>query len=200
MSKAWLRHDFQTHPFGLEGARGLLEGILGQELHSCRMRRAEENSIWIRPASQTPNTTRKIYEGFKTIDAERNVRQINQRYALERFCQAAASRGEVPPPFNGSIFTMDMPAGTHQFVERGTRPTAVNADNRDWQGLPFFWQNTRHPYWSMLARGDYDGMLSGFKVVRGSPGGVRGSLHEPLPARGGLHERGDVLERRLGVQ
>jgi alpha-L-fucosidase 2 len=110
----------------------------------------------------------KIYAGFREIDAARNVWQISQRYALERFCEAVASRGEVPPPFNGSIFTMDMPAGTHMFIERGTRPEPLNADNRDWQGLPIFWQNTRHPYWSMLARGDYDAMLSGFRVVRGA--------------------------------
>jgi alpha-L-fucosidase 2 len=110
----------------------------------------------------------KIYEGVRRIDAGRNVFQISQRYALERFCEAAASRGAVPPPFNGSIFTTDMPAGTHMFIERGTRTEAVNADNRDWQGLPFFWQNTRHPYWSMLARGDYDAMMSGFRVVRGA--------------------------------
>jgi alpha-L-fucosidase 2 len=110
----------------------------------------------------------QIYAGDRNIDAARNVFQISQRYALERFCEAAASRGEVPPPFNGSIFTMDMPAGTHMFIESGTRPEAVNADNRDWQGLPIFWQNTRHPYWSMLARGDYDAMMSGFRTVRGA--------------------------------
>ena len=30
------------------------------------------------------------------------------------------------------------------------------------------WQNTRHPYWSMLTRGDYDTMTPVFELVRGS--------------------------------
>jgi alpha-L-fucosidase 2 len=110
----------------------------------------------------------KIYEGFREIDVSQNVFQISQRYALERFCEAAASRGAVPPPFNGSIFTMDMPAGSSQFIERGMRTKAVSADYRDWLGLPFFWQNTRHPYWSMLARGDYDAMMPAFSVIHQS--------------------------------
>ncbi len=39
----------------------------------------------------------KGYEGHKEIDAEKNVFQISQRYALERFGEACASRGAVPP-------------------------------------------------------------------------------------------------------
>jgi hypothetical protein len=109
-----------------------------------------------------------IYEGLKSIGADLNATQISQRYALERFCQMAAGRGEVPPPFNGSIFTMDMPAGTHVFIDKGTRKSEVNADNRDWNGLPVFWQNTRHPCWSMLARGDYDALLPVFRFIRGT--------------------------------
>ena len=57
----------------------------------------------------------KAYEGHKNIDAAKNVFQISQRYTLERFCQAAAGRGAVPAPYNGSIFTMDMPAGVLGF-------------------------------------------------------------------------------------
>jgi hypothetical protein len=114
------------------------------------------------------NQGAEAYGNVMEVDAKKNVNQISQRYALERFCQMAAGRGKVPPPFNGSIFTMDMPAGTHQFIDKGTRKNAVNADHRDWNGLPFFWQNTRHQGWSMLARGDYEAMLPSFKVVKGS--------------------------------
>lgn len=104
------------------------------------------------------------YRGHNEIGSARNAFQLSQRYALERFCQAAASRGAVPPPFNGSIFTMDMPAGTMGAF--GTRGESVSADHRDWGSLPFMWQNTRLPYWSMAARGDYDMMLPGMKFVR----------------------------------
>ena len=106
----------------------------------------------------------KAYEGYKEIDAMQNVRQISQRYALERFCEAAAGRGSVPPPYNGSIFTMDMPAGVLGFDQ--TKESPVSPDGRDWDILSFMWQNTRHPYWSMAARGDYDAILPGMQFVR----------------------------------
>ncbi len=98
------------------------------------------------------------------LDPKVNAWQLTQRYALERFCEAIASRGEVPPPYNGSIFTMDMPAGVLGFDK--TKPNPVSPDNRDWAILSFMWQNTRHPYWSMATRGDYDCMLKGMEFVK----------------------------------
>lgn len=106
----------------------------------------------------------KAYEGRKDIGASLNAFQISQRYALERFCQAAAGRGQVPPPYNGSIFTMDMPAGVMGFD--APKPHPVSPDGRDWAVLSFMWQNTRHPYWSMPARGDYDTIVPGMEFVR----------------------------------
>jgi hypothetical protein len=91
------------------------------------------------------------------------ARTITQGYALERFLQACAGRGAFPVLFNGSIFTMDMPAGTYAFL--GPRGGAVDADYRDWGFLPIMWQNTRLPYWSMIARGDFDLMRSVFQAV-----------------------------------
>ena len=106
----------------------------------------------------------KAYEGHKELPAARNAFQISQRYALERFCESIASRGEVPPPFNGSIFTMDLPAGAMSF--NGPKKGTTSADSRDWAFLPFMWQNTRHPYWSMATRGDYDALRPGMQFVR----------------------------------
>ena len=106
----------------------------------------------------------KAYEGHKEIDAKQNIAQINQRYALERFCEAAAGRGAAPAPYNGSIFTMDMPAGVKGF--RNTLEKPVSPDGRDWAILSFMWQNTRHPYWSMSVRGDYDAIRPGMQFVR----------------------------------
>ncbi|MEI7728287.1 MAG: DUF5703 domain-containing protein [Verrucomicrobiota bacterium] len=106
----------------------------------------------------------KAYEGHKEIDSSLNAFQLSQRYALERFCQAAASRGSVPPPYNGSIFTMDMPAGVMGFDK--PKKTQISPDGRDWANLSFMWQNTRHPYWSMPARGDYDAIIPGMEFVR----------------------------------
>lgn len=106
----------------------------------------------------------KAYEGHKEIDSKANIAQINQRYALERFCEAAAGRGAVPAPYNGSIFTMDMPKGVKGFTKTIEKP--VSPDGRDWASLSFMWQNTRHPYWSMAARGDYDEIKPGMQFVR----------------------------------
>jgi alpha-L-fucosidase 2 len=106
----------------------------------------------------------KAYEGHKEIGASKNVFQISQRYALERFCEAAAGRGAVPAPYNGSIFTMDMPAGVKGFDKPTTQP--ATADYRDWAMLSFMWQNTRLPYWSMACRGDYDAIRPAMQFVR----------------------------------
>lgn len=115
--------------------------------------------------TQFPQASR-AYEGFKEIHAAQNAFQLSQRYALERFCQAIASRGAVPPPYNGSLFTMDMPAGVMGFDR--TKGGRVSPDGRDWALLSFMWQNTRHPYWSMPGRGDYDTVVPGMKFVRDS--------------------------------
>ena len=101
-----------------------------------------------------------------SVDSRAHAFQLTQRYALERFLQACASRGSVPPPFNGSIFTMDLPAGVHSFEKPRAKPAGANT--RDWGTLPFFWQNTRHPGWSMLARGDFDTMLPSFRLIAAS--------------------------------
>ncbi|MDR1129519.1 MAG: DUF5703 domain-containing protein, partial [Prevotellaceae bacterium] len=106
----------------------------------------------------------KAYEGHKEIDAGKNARQLSERYAIERFCEAIAGRGSVPPPYNGSIFTMDTPAGVAGFYEPVDK--AASPDERDWAHLPFMWQNTRHPYLSMAARGDYDALRPGMQFVR----------------------------------
>lgn len=120
------------------------------ELDQCRYTQYAQGSI--------------AYTGHKQIVARDNAFQITQRYALERLCEAAAGRGSVPPPYNGSIFTMDMPAGVQGF--KGPQGAAVTADQRDWAVLSFMWQNTRHPYWSMATRGDYDSLLAGMSFVR----------------------------------
>jgi hypothetical protein len=46
------------------------------------------------------------------------------------------------------------------------KPNPVSPDGRDWAVLSFMWQNTRHPYWAMAARGDYDTLTPGMQFVR----------------------------------
>lgn len=75
------------------------------------------------------------------------VSTITQGYILQRFINACGGRGNSPIKFNGSIFTSD----TYARKESG----GFDADFRRWGG-PYWFQNTRLPYWSMLEAGDFD--------------------------------------------
>ena len=72
-------------------------------------------------------------------------------YALQRFINACAGRGQFPIIFNGSIFT----------VPYQDRPG--DADYRRW-GPGYWWQNTRLPYLNMCASGDFDTMQPLFRM------------------------------------
>lgn len=76
---------------------------------------------------------------------------VSRAYALQRFISASAGRGNYPIKFNGSIFTVPYPG------------TPGDADFRQW-GPGYWWQNTRLPYISMCAAGDYDLMQPLFKM------------------------------------
>ena len=76
---------------------------------------------------------------------------VSRAYALQRFINASAGRGSFPIKFNGSLFTVLFPG-----VPGG-------ADFRQW-GPGYWWQNTRLPYTSMCAAGDYDLMQPFFKM------------------------------------
>ncbi|MBI2924275.1 MAG: LamG domain-containing protein [Verrucomicrobia bacterium] len=68
---------------------------------------------------------------------------VSQMYHLQRFITACAGRGAYPIKFNGSLFTV--PPGD----------TEKDPDYRRW-GPGYWWQNTRLPYVSLCASGDFD--------------------------------------------
>ena len=68
---------------------------------------------------------------------------VSQAYQLQRYITACAGRGAFPIKFNGSLFTV--PPG----------PTEADPDYRRW-GPGYWWQNTRLPYISLCAAGDFD--------------------------------------------
>ena len=72
---------------------------------------------------------------------------VTQSYILQRFMMACAGRGAYPFKFNGSLFTV----APHWFG------LDFNPDWRRW-GDGYWWQNTRLPYWAMVANGDFDEM------------------------------------------
>jgi hypothetical protein len=85
-------------------------------------------------------------------DDERFV--LSRAYALQRFVNACGGRGLFPIKFNGSIFTVPSPG----------RPG--DADYRLW-GPGYWWQNTRLPYLSMCASGDFDLLASLYGMYAG---------------------------------
>ncbi len=76
-------------------------------------------------------------------EANDDAAYVSQMYHLQRFVTACAGRGAYPIKFNGSLFTV--PPGK----------TAVDPDYRRW-GPGYWWQNTRLPYLSLCASGDFD--------------------------------------------
>ncbi len=76
---------------------------------------------------------------------------VSRAYALQRFVDACAGRGRYPIKFNGSIFTVPYPG----------KPG--DADYRRW-GPGYWWQNTRLPYLSMCASGDFEMMMPLFRM------------------------------------
>ena len=85
-----------------------------------------------------------------TGDAE--AERVSRAYALQRWVNACSGRGNSPIKFNGSIFTVE-----------GSDKGQWDADYRRWGG-PYWWQNTRLPYWGMLASGDLDLMQPLFRM------------------------------------
>lgn len=83
------------------------------------------------------------------ITGSPDAEAVTLAYTLQRWVSACAGRGEHPIKFNGTIFTVN--------------GNGFDADYRQWGG-PYWWQNTRLPYWPMLASGDFDMMLPLFRM------------------------------------
>lgn len=87
-----------------------------------------------------------------TAPGATNSFSVTRGYVLQRFINAAGGRGNSPIKFNGSIFTVD-----------GNSGGQWDADFRQW-GPPYWFQNTRLPYFTMLAAGDLDLLQPFFKM------------------------------------
>lgn len=99
-----------------------------------------------------------IHISTKISDEKETVFNVTRNYALQRYINACSGRGGSPIKFNGSIFTVDTENLEGDY-------NGFDADYRRWGG-PFWWQNTRLPYWSMLESGDFDLMKPLFKMYR----------------------------------
>jgi len=97
-----------------------------------------------------------IFITSKDSAIRRQAEAVTKGYILQRFINACGGRGNSPIKFNGSIFTVDT-------YNRSGQYAGNDADFRLWGG-PYWWQNTRLPYWSMLISGDFEMMTPLFKM------------------------------------
>ena len=99
-----------------------------------------------------------IHLSVRNSNEKEKVFNVAKGYTLQRYMNACSGRGNSPIKFNGSIFTVDTKNLTDRFG-------GFDADFRQWGG-PYWWQNTRLPYWSMLEAGDFDLMQPLFKMYK----------------------------------
>ena len=100
---------------------------------------------------------------------------ITRAYILTKWMTACATRGAMPILYNGSLFTTMPGAGEHLVLASfGTAFTSepksistldLNPDERSWT-IEHLWQNLRLPYYSLLARGEAEGLLPLFSYFR----------------------------------
>jgi len=115
--------------------------------------------IFIEGDPSSPDKQRSDSKGI-VLKAEGNdslpPSHATQAYVLQRWITACAGRGNYPIKFNGSIFNVDSKlSGGPDF----------SADWRRW-GDCYWWQNTRLPYFPMIARGDFDELKPLFHMYR----------------------------------
>jgi hypothetical protein len=91
------------------------------------------------------------------VSGAKDADVVSRGYVLQRFISACGGRGAMPIKFNGSIFT----------VEAREKKKKHNADFREWGG-PYWFQNTRLPYWPMFGSGDFEMTLPLFKMFTDS--------------------------------
>ena len=111
---------------------------------------------WVHVAAAIAGSGIRLYQdgrlvGERGASSGDDALTVSRAYALQRFINACAGRGRYPIKFNGSIFTVP-----HE-------GRAGDADYRAW-GPGYWWQNTRLPYISMCASGDFDLMQPLFRM------------------------------------
>jgi hypothetical protein len=92
-------------------------------------------------------------KSYINISGDYSADMVDSGYAVQRYLNACAGRGEFPIKFNGSIFVPNILEGDED----------LGPDFRRWGG-GYWFQNTRLIYWSMLDSGDYDLMKPFFDM------------------------------------
>jgi hypothetical protein len=111
----------------------------------------------------------------KTYHLDSRLSSVTQAYILTKWMTACCSDGEFPIYYNGMLFNL-MPGGNEHFSINNfgkgftsvpsTEPDMnINPDERSWC-IEHLWQNVRHPYLSMAARGESHTLVKLFRYYR----------------------------------
>jgi hypothetical protein len=85
--------------------------------------------------------------------------KVSQGYVMQRYMMASSSRGELPPKFNGGLFTVG-----HDLAGNPKQTAAEHdADYRAW-GDSYWNQNNRLLYWPLITTGDIDLLKPWFEM------------------------------------
>ncbi|MEP7233501.1 MAG: DUF5703 domain-containing protein [Ginsengibacter sp.] len=129
-----------------------IETVINKKLVTSTKKFYEQHAAWWHQFWSRSWITISNNDTVETPLGKENAGKVITRgYTLQRFMNGCAGRGNYPIKFNGSIFTVDYPGGEGF------------ADYRRW-GTGYWWQNTRLPYWTMAAAGDFDMMHPLFKT------------------------------------
>jgi len=122
---------------------------------------AENNTVALDAAREAHRAWWEAFwnRSWIRITGSEQAETVSRAYALQRWINACGGRGRAAIKFNGSIFSVGQ-----DDIRRG-RIGVDDPDYRRWGGR-YWWQNTRLPYWPMLACGDYDLMLPLFDMVK----------------------------------
>ncbi|MEX2567598.1 MAG: DUF5703 domain-containing protein [Cyclobacteriaceae bacterium] len=129
-----------------------IANIASKVISESRQKRLKDHKAWWQSFWDRSH----IFVSTQNEQEKEKVANVSKNYNLQRYMNACAGRGNYPIKFNGSIFTVDTKNLDNRFG-------GYDADYRQWGG-PYWWQNTRLPYWSMLEAGDFDLMQPLFKM------------------------------------
>lgn len=102
------------------------------------------------------------------------VSSITRAYTLTKYMTACCADGAFPILYNGMLFNLCPGNGEHFQIQNFGRcftsqpapyTLEINPDERSWC-TEHLWQNVRHPYHSLLARGETDSMKVLFRYYR----------------------------------
>lgn len=99
---------------------------------------------------------------------------VTRAYTLTKYMFACCNRGSFPVLYNGMLFNL-MPGNDEHFdtqsfgrcytAQPGAIRPELNPDERSWC-TEHLWQNMRHPFHSLLARGEWERMPVLFSFMR----------------------------------